>query len=1282
MVAMEPESELPRSVRRDIQQIVARAQDRVSDQSISKLGQKLLRGMLVVLNRASDYDELEQQVRPLIRDLDAGRAVLRGVLDEAISAEAAWIEQERFGDVWWKRRHREVEEAFEKGSAAGRRRWLQTYTEALIASRFDVCLQMTLNDWPTPDGLETLRTGAAALNEGRYRDAVKTVEMLAREDVGPTDVPSRVKLLVFLGRIQLYELSNVIAAREWIQRALALDPDDGRPVAALGEYLRICGELDQAYEQVTRAIHLSPRLPAGYIGAAMICEDQKNWHRAQDLYNDAIDAAGETARFGQLLAPAPAGLYWQLARRQKKRQPAQALDAIERALKLGVRWSNDYPDRRALKDRAEILELLGRSRDAADSYFQAGQRYSWISRVATARPLLEKACKLDPRHAAAHWQLSEVLRVLSYRKSAPFVDSGLVELSKSHWDVGRALQHPDASMAWVYLGRALLNHQRWLLSNDTDVLWEAIVYLECALILNQDYATAWAYLAMYYRVLNNFEIALHATEQALSIDPADLAGLEQRSAVLAAIGRYHEAEEAIDQRLEQADEFWPMALKAYAQLRTGRAGEALELINRVVEAVPDEDEYRALRGQCRRRLGQHEESDADYQWIWDHRDAPHAAQRRPQTVAEAGYLLGEFDGAADILRAAIEKNPVDVHELWLGLGQVLLARGDPAREDVTEGTQALEHGMALVHNAGQLDDLLSFDLDELERILAIRPGSEPAKAALTRVRALVRQVHDTLSGSVSTVDDELRAAAEAAPTDSSMWLAAQAGLANVASAEGRWKVAHDRYLLLGSHGSFPEAEAGLARAISRLQDEADELARGGKVTAARERYETLLDSTREHLGAAADITISLALRAGFAALTQSDDEAVYRHLGLVVSNSGIQGREDEFSSVEMLFFQTSAQYWNLVDGLRRLQDRYVPDAKERAILEGLIVQLDLSRLYRLAAVEVTRFPMATPLALRISPDLKPTDFAGEVSLGKALAAIQERVKRDSGIRVPGVRMLDAEGSGNYVILIDATPVASGFVPTDQRFVLSPDAHRPLAAHQDRHPLSGDWGAWLSDREASPASLEQLSPLDFVLCQLEATLRRNLPSFIGVDDIQAWLDNSPEDVSDLAPVVLPDRSTRVLLSRVLQLLARECVPLTQPVIVLKAIHSALPSATVPQLAAAVRMQMRLMLPGNSQGTRHVKIPQPVEDALAAGLHSENGATFWQLSRPETAELLSSIRDIDQDALAGNQTALVVRDRMLRPFVWRLICAEFPHLSVLCEEELIEREAESGASASMA
>ena len=1237
---MTPQSDLPASVRQDIQQIVARAQARVSDQSVSATGQKLLRGMLVVLRRANSYDQLEQQVGRLIRDLDAGRAVLQGLLEEAVAAEAAWSDRQRFGEVWWQRRHREVAQAFARGAAEGRHQWLETYAEALIFERFDVCQQMTLLDWPTPDGVEELRTGAAALQEGRYRDAVDTVEMLVGTGEAVTDVPKRVILLVFLGRIHLYELSDVTTARKWVDRAVDLAPDDGRSLAALGECLRVSGDLDQARDQCTRAIQLSGRLPDGYIGAAMICEDQKSWHRALDFYDNAIEVAGDTARFGQLLAPAPAGLYWQLARRRKKQEPALALEAIDRALDLGVRWSDEYPERRALRDRGEILETLGRLGDAADSYFQAGQQYSWLGKVATARPLLEKACKLAPQHAVAHWQLSEVLRVLSYRKTAPFVDSELVDLSKSHWETGHALQRPDAGTAWVYLGRALLNEQRWILSKDPDVFWESLIFIECALLLNPDYATAWAYLAQYYRLLNNLQTALHATGQALSIDSADVAALEQRSAVLSMLGQYDEAEQMIDRRLDQAEEWWPVALKAYIEMRTGRPEPALEHIERAVAAVPEDEQYRTLRGTCLRRLGQREQSDEDFRWIWDHRDGPRSAFWQPQTVAGAGYILGEFDDAERILQAALGEKAIGLPELWSGLGQVRLARNDPARDDVTEGVQALERAIALISNAGQLDDLLDFDLDELERILAARPGSGPAQQALAEVRALVRQRHDALSRSAPTPDDELRADAETAPVNSGMWLASRAGLARTASAARQWDAALDAYLALMSQPSFPEADVGLARVIGHLRDEADRMAANGLTGQARDRYETLLGYAREQLGTQPGITAGLALRAGFAALTESDDQAAYRHLSLAVSDPGSQSALGESGRVEELFLWSTAQYWNLADGLGRIRDMCGPETAQRAVLDELIAGLSLSRLYRLPASEVTIFPMATPLALRLGPGLGPADDAGPESLRRDLDELRARVEHDTGICLPGIRVLGAKGQGDYAILIDDTLVTSGSVLAD-------------------HGVAG-------------------SPLASVLRHLDAAVRRSLPSFIGTDDVQAWLDSSTENLSALARVALPDRSARVQLSRVLQALALEGVPLTAPGVVLEQMQRAAPSAGVLGIAAAVRRQMRPSLPGNAPGTRRVRVPLPVEEAVAAGLHETDGLVSWQLPRRETVPLLDRLRELGHEAQAGTPGALVVRSSILRPFVWRLIGAEFPRLSVLSEEELIEREDEPAAA----
>jgi tetratricopeptide (TPR) repeat protein len=1277
-----PQIEAAGSIRDDIDAIVSSAQARLGEQSVSALGGRPLRGVLAVLKRADDYDDLERKLERLNDDLDGFRAVLQMALDETKAAEAAWVNKERFGEAWWKHRRREVEEAFRKGPDDGRRQWLATYAEALAAARFDVCHQMTLGDWPSPDGVDMFRTGAAALQGRRYRDAVESLEMLAEESKLLPDVATRAAVLVFLGRIYLYELSNLTVARRWVDRALEWAQDDGRAWAVLGECRRVGGELDRAQESFTRAIQISPQLPDGYIGTALLCEDRHWFHRALDWYDDAIDAAGEVPVFGQLLAPAPGGLYWQLARRLRKQDPARALDAIDRALERGVRWSHEHPERKPLADRGAILEVLGRSEEAAEAYFESGRRYSWLENQRKARQLLEKACRLDPMHPIAHWQLAESLRVLSYGRTAPFVIPELVELSRKRWETGSAVRSPDASTAWAYLSRALLNEQRWKLDKDPEVLWESLVFLECALLLSESYATAWAYLGQYHRILGNFESALHATEQALSIDPMDLGALEQRAAVLADVGRYAEAEQAVDRRLERAEEWWAITIKAYVLLRTDRVEEALELAERAISAVSDDQRYRSLRALCLDVLGQVDRSKEDCRWIWDRRGTEQAKLWAPHSAAWAGYMLGEFDAAADLLEAALEENSFESTVLTCGLGQVRLARGDPARNDIVEGELALERAIGMMRNAGQLHDTLDLDLPVLERKLRTRSDAEAALAALARVRSRAEEAHDALARSVTTPDGELRAIAESAPADSNQWLAAQAGMARAAGAAEHWTKALERYVTLTTSGSFPEADVGLAHAIGKLQHEADERVGQGRVAEAREQLQALLPLAEEHLGDQADVTFDLRVRAGFAGIAQSDDEAARQHLGRVLSSGrGVQSRLDELASLEESFIRTPADYWTHVDGLRRLQDRYERRSQEQAALDALIRRLSLSRLYRLAAGDAdsaATFPIATPLALRIGRGLRQADATGWASLRRDITTdLRVRVERETGIRIPGVRLTETPmiGPGDYVILIDDEPVASGTLPTDGHFVLQQDLGQQPVGRRSIDPLSGQPGTWIEGPQGRLADVPHWRPLGFVARHLEATVRRGLACFIRSDDVRAWLDRSPEDESAAARIILPDRSARVMLSRVLQTLAREGIPLTTPTVVLQAMQRAPQGASALEIAAAVRQQLRSSLPGNAPGNRRVVVPKPLEERLAAGLHREDGSIYWELPRDEAAQLLGALRDIDPERLGEPGTALVVGGSEVRPFLWRLVTADFPYLSVLSQEEVIERDGEA-------
>ncbi len=1274
----------PNPARNDIDRISATAKDSLTGQYSSIVQEWLASGVAAELERSNDYPELEEKVRLLIDSLDACRIVLQGALNEAIAAENAYVNRERFGKAWQKRQQREISEEFQKGLEKGRARWLATYMESLNESRFDICHEMTfddwlspggsdaLKDWPMPGGLTALRTGASALREGRYLDAVEGLEMLARAERGVVEDVALAAVLVLLGRIYLYKLSSLPIARERVEIALELAPGDGRPMAALGECLRAGKDLDRAQECFVQAIQISPSLPDGHIGMAMLCEDQQRWFRAFDYYEDAINESGEQAQFGQLLAPTPAGLYWQLSRHLSKRNPAAALAAIDRALALGVRWRNDYPERLALAERAAILKKLGRREEAADSYFEAGRRYSWLGNAERARTLLKKSCKLDPTHALAHWQLSDTLRLLSYGQSAPFVDAALVKLSLDEWEMASALQHPDVNTAWVYLSRALLNEQRYKLSKDPGLWWESAAFLERALLLNSDYATAWAYLGACHRQLGNYSSALQATEQAISFEPVDVAGLGERAAILAELGRYAESEELIDRRLAVAEEWWIVHLKAYVLLRTGQAEQALSWIGRAVDAVPDDENYRLLRALCYRHLGRIDLSQEDYRWLWDRRGTLQGAQWQPAIAAEAGYMLGKLGEAARICKAAIEQRSPGSPELWCRLGLVQLARGDPSRDDVAQGEASLERGIGLVHHPGRLHDLLDLDLEELERRLGDQPG---VKQALARIRSRVAEADEALSRSPVTPEEELRAVAQGEPANAARPIAVQAALARSAAAAGRWREALDAYATLQTLDTFPETSIGMSRAICRLQEEADGLVGAGEVAEARERLRVLVAHAEKQLDCKAQVLLGLHLRVAFASLTLSDDETAHQHLDQVLSGRRVPGETelDELPALEQSFIRSPADYWTHVDGLRRLRESYVPGSPQRAVIEALAGRLDLSRLYRLTAGDARAFPIPTPLALRLGPDLKPEDTAASDSLRRELTGLQARVERDTGIRIPAVRLGESQmsGPGDYAILVNGIPVASGSVPVDSRFLLRRHIGHQMSAREAREPLSGEWGVWV-EQEERLGDVPQLGPLAFVVRHLEATVRRGLAFFIGADDGRTWLDLSPEDVSAAARIALPDRSARVALTRVLQILAREGVPLTAPTVVLKAMQGEAQGIGALKVATAVRRQLRKSLPGNAPGTRLIYVPKITEERLAAGLRRSNGAVYWQLPRAEAVRLFRDLCNIDVHGFQGAKTALVVKDGDLRPFVRRLVAGELPYLSVLSEEEVVDQD----------
>jgi flagellar biosynthesis component FlhA len=225
-----------------------------------------------------------------------------------------------------------------------------------------------------------------------------------------------------------------------------------------------------------------------------------------------------------------------------------------------------------------------------------------------------------------------------------------------------------------------------------------------------------------------------------------------------------------------------------------------------------------------------------------------------------------------------------------------------------------------------------------------------------------------------------------------------------------------------------------------------------------------------------------------------------------------------------------------------------------------------------------------------------------------------------------------------------------------------------------NPFTSEEGAWIEPQARAAAESQGLvvwtDALQFVVAHIEAGLRRNLADFLGLQEVENTLSERSQDAAfaNLVQAALPDETARLRFARLLRLLARERVPLTNLKEILESVAATgLPKHDLAEVLQAARLRLKAQLPGNQTDARQITLPPEVEASIANSIHHQTGKTFFAILPEDTQQLLSRIRE-----LVGKHDAhdvLVTRDASLRPFVRRLVEVEFPDLMVLASEELI-------------
>jgi len=869
--------------------------------AVIRIGEQAMKGISPLIS--------SPQYAPMLQALET---LLHSVQEQSTWPVAVAPEPGRYTDDWWEDTRQSLHQRIDEDEARGWETWLTTYASALADWRLDICERLLAEPFRffpnLADQMATFEQGTFGLQTVFPEDALGMLNTLVDMTNAETGQPliqatDRGLLLIVLGRIHLYSLQNAQDAKLRFEQAREFLPNDGLPAAALGEYYRLEVPEDGGGEPAeaanpTAVSHFQEALdrPSGHldamIGMGLLFEDDQEWDASDDWYARALDVALPkksedtdvelvAAELDRHLRPVSANVYLQLGRMLSKKKLGAALKALDiaidqahkRASQFRLRYDGSYTERIGYRLEAQLLERLKRPDEAALAYYEAGRRFALIGEYHIGIDLLWQAQRLAPEHAPTYWELADALRGESAIPDPPYVDAATITKSRDLSDMGFALQLPEADGSWVYTSRALIDEQ-WALLPTTHrarAWWEAVTYLERAIVHDEEDPFRWAYLARIHQLLAHDASVLDATARVLagvasleldasheevlselenlitSEDGADplatltavigdpsplLTSLEECASSLSNVGPLDEALRTIDLRLRIEPSPWGNVQMARILIDTEESAAALELINQAIDDVPANVWFREVRALCLRSMERRENARGDLEWIWQEYQ-----RRRDQGVddidnlesyAWAAYSLELYDEARAILERLLDDMPF--FGAYPSYVPLLLGVCYLGLNDLKKAEEFIREGIRRAPTKRRLEIFLADELAEAERASAQWPHGTEARDLIARLHPLIqRRMREIEEHGPSSSAGDLKQVIEHLPTsdDPDSWVVwaragARAGLARLHAEAGQLHEAMDDYTALidddaaRPHPVFPEARLGLTRALEEL----------------------------------------------------------------------------------------------------------------------------------------------------------------------------------------------------------------------------------------------------------------------------------------------------------------------------------------------------------------------------------------------------------------------------------------------------------------------------------
>ncbi len=1001
----------------------------------------------------------------------------------------------------------------------GQALWRSGKTERavnILRKAYELARQVEQSDRLIPTNAKLVQALAAA---GQYKNALSYMPA----DI-MTNMPFAYEFLMVGGlcHLALGEPQEALIAAK---SAAESRPTDCEPYLLCAQAYIALGEHEQAVSATNEALQRNPSngdilfyqaqaLIEGNIDLAQglrlletYREDGKEETLIERIQSASFSVRENDARMHYFRAQ----LYFTFSHDSEITYYQQAEQEIKRAFELQFLIAASKLEAPAQQLRGDILVASVRNKgldlsqpeaeQAASHYYEAGILFYNQQLYTEAEAGLKKAIELRPEHALSYLYCCAALAFSATEDSPLSSEEEKVREEKLKqacqlWENGEVLGFSTSFLSWAYFIYAFCLWQQAFTverrTGETELFWKSAFYVERAVLLQPDEDTYLSLLSLCYMSLSRSTSAL--VTMPLVPGSAELLYLKALMLIFLEDEHAGEAFQSIDDHNKTIDLRLAYAWLLY--LKKDFSG-AIEQLDQCIAI--DENHFNAwiLRGRIYRLLGDDVQAQANFQQIWKKTtpglplDIPGNLMKR----AYAGYELGYYTDAIDILQVAIEKASASYFDIYSALMfcYLNLENIDDAKKACLDALKQIPALTLQLHsNLQDLNEFEQFHLRENAKTLYTREVLALYRDELEKKLRQVREQAERDSGAVLELVQPIEE--NQFEAGSIEWVSSLAGAARLSLRTQQFDKAIEYYsMLVEAYDSneqllMPEARIGLARAFKEV-----------------------------------------GIEKAFEGQIEDAVEALYHSLQLYndakQDNMGQKIIQDVYARIT-----TREHYLAISEIIHLLANESAVDTQRRHGLS--IAQLELSKNSYLATMHPSRkekdFEQLTPqfiaagcLTIELGLGLIDERLLNEQVIKIDIPEMRKRVHQNMGVHVPGIQLRDNLSLPYYCyqILFYNTPFVTETI------------------------------------DVNNSSDGMLEAYHVILSQMEELLLANLDILLGTQEVQftldEWKKEGGEEYRTLMSEALPDELSVARLAQVLRRLVRERISVADLGTILKA-----------------------------------------------------------------------------------------------------------------------------------